>query len=112
MATDLHPALAPSRTRSQAGISKPKIFSNGMICYAYTAASWEPYTVKEVLSSPSWKVVMIDEYNALLRNKTWTLVPPVFGRNMIDCKWALKLKYKAYGSVDRHKARLAAKGFK
>jgi hypothetical protein len=111
-ATDLHLALAPRRTRSQAGISKPKIFSNGMVRYAYTTASWEPYTVKEALSSPSWKVMMIDEYNALLRNKTWTFVPSVFGCNMIDCKWVLKLKYRAYGSVDHHKARLAAKGFK
>jgi hypothetical protein len=55
---------------------------------------------------------MLDEYNALMRNKTWTLVPPAPGRNIIDCKWVYKAKYKADGTIDRHKARLVAKGFK
>jgi hypothetical protein len=52
------------------------------------------------------------EYDALMRNKTWHLVPPQAGRNLIDCKWVCKVKYKADGSLDRHKARLVAKGFK
>jgi hypothetical protein len=68
--------------------------------------------VQEAMSSPSWKVMMIDEYNALMRNKTWTLVTPAYSRNVIDCKWVFKLKYKADGLVDHHKARLVAKGFK
>jgi hypothetical protein len=55
---------------------------------------------------------MHDEYAALLRNKTWHLVPPQPGRNIIDCKWVYKVKHKADGSIDRHKARLVAKGFK
>jgi hypothetical protein len=71
----------------------------------------EPYTVQGALFSPNWKTAMVDEYNALLRNKTWTLVPPASGRNVIDCKWVFKLKYKANGSVDRQKARLVAKGY-
>jgi hypothetical protein len=141
MAPILNLAPAPPRTRSQAGITKPKIFSDGMVRYAYTAASGEPYTimealskpqifsdgmvcytyiaasgesytVKEAMSSPSWKAAMIDEYNALLRNKTWTLVPLDSGCNIIDCKCLFKLKYKADGSVHCHKACLVAKGFK
>jgi hypothetical protein len=55
---------------------------------------------------------MNDEYTALMRNKTWHLVPPQAGQNMIDCKWVFKVKHKTDGSVDRHKARLVAKGFK
>jgi hypothetical protein len=55
---------------------------------------------------------MIDEYNALLHNKTWHLVPPASRRNVIDCKWVFKLKYKQDGSVDRHKAHFVVKGFK
>jgi hypothetical protein len=55
---------------------------------------------------------MDEEYTALLRNKTWHLVPSQVGHNVIDCKWVYKIKHKTDGSVDRHKARLVAKGFK
>ena len=55
---------------------------------------------------------MQDEYDALLRNQTWHLVPPKEGRNLIDCKWVYKIKKKSDGTMDRFKARLVAKGFK
>jgi hypothetical protein len=55
---------------------------------------------------------MEDEYNALLHNKTWKLVPPQADRNLVDCKWVYKIKQKADGLIDCHKARLDAKGFK
>jgi hypothetical protein len=55
---------------------------------------------------------MEDEYGALMRNETWRLVPPQPRRNLIDCKWVYKVKHKADGSIDRHKAQLVAKGFK
>jgi histone deacetylase 1/2 len=52
------------------------------------------------------------EYNGLMQNKTWHLVPPVKGRNIIDSKWVFKVKRKADGTLDKYKARLVAKGFK
>jgi hypothetical protein len=55
---------------------------------------------------------MVDEYSALLHNKTWRLVPPQPGRNLINCKWVYKVKHKADGSIDRYKAQLVVKGFK
>ena len=61
---------------------------------------------------PHWREAMEQEYHALLRNKTWTLVPPPPRVNVIDCKWVFKIKHKSDGSVDRYKARLVAKGFK
>jgi histone deacetylase 1/2 len=55
---------------------------------------------------------MDNEYQALLKNKTWHLVPLPKGKNIIDCKWVFKVKRKADGTIDRYKARLVAKGFK
>jgi histone deacetylase 1/2 len=52
------------------------------------------------------------EYDALMKNKTWHLVPPTKGRNIIDCKWVWKVKRKADGTLDKYKARLVAKGYK
>jgi histone deacetylase 1/2 len=55
---------------------------------------------------------METEFTALQQNKTWRLVPPRPGVNIIDCKWVFKIKKKADGSIERYKARLVAKGFK
>lgn len=55
---------------------------------------------------------MEEEYHALLHNKTWRLVPPPSGVNIIDCKWVFKVKKHSDGSIERYKARLVAKGFK
>jgi hypothetical protein len=51
------------------------------------------------------------EFNALLQNQTWTLVPPRQANNLVGCKWVFKVKRKADGSIERYKAQLVAKGF-
>jgi hypothetical protein len=51
------------------------------------------------------------EYDALMKNKTWHLVPPKKGSNIIDCKWVFKIKYNVDGTLDKYKGRLVAKGF-
>jgi hypothetical protein len=55
---------------------------------------------------------MDEEFAALMSNKTWLLVPPTAGNNIIDCKWVYKVKRKSDGTIDMYKARLVAKGFK
>jgi histone deacetylase 1/2 len=64
------------------------------------------------LHDKNWKEAMDSEYTALMKNKTWHLVPPQKGNNVIDSKWVWKKKYKADGSLDKYKARLVAKGYK
>eukprot|EP00253_Pinus_taeda_P006635 PITA_06635 len=54
---------------------------------------------------------MQKEYDALIKNDTWKLVDPPLGTKPIGCKWVYKNKYKANGSLDKHKARLVEKGF-
>ena len=54
---------------------------------------------------------MQHEYQALLRNHTWSLVPPPPSAHIVGCRWIYKLKYLPNGSVERHKARLVAQGF-
>nr|CAN75274.1 hypothetical protein VITISV_043735 [Vitis vinifera] len=54
---------------------------------------------------------MQHEYQALLRNRTWSLVPPPSSAHIVGFRWIYKLKYLPNGSVERHKARLVAQGF-
>lgn len=53
---------------------------------------------------------MDEEYNALIRNKTWDLVYPPDNKNIVGCRWTYKLKRNQDGSIARYKARLVAKG--
>ena len=54
---------------------------------------------------------MHNEYQALIDNNTWSLVPKNETMNIIGCRWIFKLKFKSDGSIDRYKARLVAKGY-
>ena len=72
----------------------------------------EPRNVDEAFSDQKWISAMDVEHQALLKNKTWHLVPPPKGKNIIGCKWVYKVKCKADGSIDRYKAWLVAKGYK
>jgi histone deacetylase 1/2 len=100
------------RTRLRGGIHKPKVYTDGTVRYGCLTASGELQSLDEALNSRDWKLAMDAEYNALIDNKTWHLVPPKRGINVIDCKWVYKVKRKSDGSLDRYKARLVAKGFR
>ena len=54
---------------------------------------------------------MQKEYDAWIKNGTWKLVDLPLGKKPIGCKWVYKNKYKGNGSLDKHKAKLVAKGF-
>ena len=54
---------------------------------------------------------MLEEYNALIHQGTWSLVPLPPHKNLVGCKWVFKIKKNFDGSMARHKARLVAKGF-
>ena len=51
------------------------------------------------------------QYQALLKNNTWELVPAADNQHIVSNKRVYRVKYKADGSLDKYKARLVAKGF-
>lgn len=44
-------------------------------------------------------------------NNTWDVVKLPKGKKPIACQWVFKIKYRADGSIETHKAQLVAKGF-
>jgi hypothetical protein len=106
------PVLARPNTRLQQGIRKPKIYTDGTVRYGLFTSSGEPRNHQEALGDSRWKSAMDLEYDALIKNQTWHLVPSQRDANIINCKWVYKVKRKSDGSIDRYKAHLVAKGFK
>ncbi len=58
-----------------------------------------------------WEIAMHEEYNSLVVNNTWSLVPLPKDRKRISCKWVFKSKHGVDGEVECYKAKLVAKGF-
>lgn len=54
---------------------------------------------------------MEKEFNALVENNRWMLVPKDDSKNIVGNKWVFQVKRKFDGIVKRLKARLVAKGF-
>ena len=104
------PSTTPARTihtRSMSGISKPK---NPISLAAITSPCPIPRNPKDALSNPNWKNAMIDEYNALIENKTWVLVPRTSDMHVIRSMWIFRHKLRSDGSFERYKARLVGDG--
>ena len=91
------PPVSRPHTCLQSGIVKPKVYTYDTVRYANMCTAGEPNSVEEAMKSVKWKNAMQDEYDALQRNGTWTLVPPSRGMNLIDCKWVFKIKRRADG---------------
>ncbi|GAB2276096.1 hypothetical protein Dimus_039170 [Dionaea muscipula] len=63
-------------------------------------------------NSQCWKKAMNEEYDSLIKNNTWTLVPRPVKARVIDCKWIFKIKEGISKSDSiKYKARLVAKGY-
>ena len=71
----------------------------------------EPSNFEEAVKYKEWQDAMNDEMQALVNNKTWTLVPKNKEMKPIGSKWVYKLKRNSDGSISRYKARLVAKGY-
>jgi hypothetical protein len=97
----------PMQTRSKLGIFKPKTCYKAQLDYTLI----EPPSFKIATQISQWCQAMQDEYDALIRQGTWSLVPPPRNHNIVGCKWVYKLKTHSDGSLARYKARLVAKGF-
>jgi hypothetical protein len=78
------PPVERPHTWLQSGVTKPKKFTNGTIRYAYFCSTSEPSSTAKAFTDSRWKAAMDEEYDALIKNETWHLVPSSHGQNIID----------------------------
>ncbi|GJR07039.1 ribonuclease H-like domain-containing protein [Tanacetum coccineum] len=93
-------------TRSQLGIVKPidRLSLNTFSIFPIPKNSYD------ALKDSQWRTAMYDEYNALVKNGTWILVPRPTSVNMIRSIWLFKHKFHAEGTLSRYKAHLVVNG--
>eukprot|EP00253_Pinus_taeda_P032753 PITA_32753 len=54
---------------------------------------------------------MVDEYDSIIRNNVWDVVPRPKNKSVVSSHWIYKVKQVVDGSVEKHKARFCAHGF-
>jgi histone deacetylase 1/2 len=96
-------------TRAKAGILKP----NPKYALVSTAPAMSPLprSIREALKDDNWRQAMQLEFDALQRNKTWTLVPRPPGTQVITGKWVFKHKLHSDGTLECYKAQWMVRGF-
>jgi hypothetical protein len=71
-----------------------------------------PADYRSALANPHWRAAMQEEFQALIDNDTWTLIPhPPPRANIVSGKWVFKHKFHSYGTLSRYKARWVVRGY-
>ena len=47
---------------------------------------------------------MIQEYQLIMKNDVWDVVPRPEGKSVVTAKWVYKIKHIADGSIEKYKA--------
>jgi hypothetical protein len=97
------------RTRGKSGFSLPSRKLNFLA--TTSSISPLPRTYRVALADPNWSSAMGEEYQALIQNETWSLVPRPSQHNIVSGKWVFRHKHHSDGSLARYKARWVVRGF-
>ncbi|GJW94223.1 ribonuclease H-like domain-containing protein [Tanacetum coccineum] len=99
-------SVHPMVTRYRVGTNHP----TERLSLYISSVSPLPKSYRGAFNDSKWQNAMCDEYHALIKNKTWTLVPKPTNANIVRCMWLFRHKYHADGTLSRYKARLVANG--
>jgi hypothetical protein len=79
--------------------------------HLFLVQSSDPQSYGKDAGNPFWESAMQEEYNSLVENQTWDLVPLNSGRKLVRCRWVYRIKSATYGQISGYKSRLVATVF-
>jgi hypothetical protein len=71
----------------------------------------EPTCFEEAIQKKEWENAMIEEYQSIIKNDVWEIVPRQKSKDVVSSKWLFKIKHAADGSIEKYKERFVARGF-
>ena len=71
----------------------------------------EPSNFEEAVEKQVWKDVMHEDYQSIMKNDVWDVIPRLEGKSVVTSKWIYKIKHAADGSIEKYKAQFVARGF-
>lgn len=100
--------VAPRGTFKES--KRPQKFPSYVALMSHIIES-EPSSVEEASSQRVWRDAMAEEYQSIIKNDVWDIVPRPEGKSIVSSKWLFKIKYVADGSIEKYKSRFVARGF-
>ena len=61
----------------------------------------DPSSYEEVVENKEWKDAMIEEYQMIMKNNVWDIVPKPEGKSGVFSKWIYKIKHATNGSIEK-----------
>jgi hypothetical protein len=71
----------------------------------------EPTYFEEAIQRKEWADAMTEEYQSIMKNEVWEVVPRPNNKDGVSYRWLFKIKHAANGSIEKYKARIVAHGF-
>jgi hypothetical protein len=110
--TSLEPAM-PSIDADDSGRKRQRRLSSMLKDYylmesKVVAIEDDPTNFAKAMESydaEQWLKAMHEELDSISKNEVWDLIELSAGRKLVGCKWVLRKKYKADGSLNKYKAR-------
>ena len=53
----------------------------------------------------------MEEYESIVKNDVWEVVPRPTDKSIVGSRWIFKVKHAKNGSIEKYKAMFVAKGF-
>jgi hypothetical protein len=91
-------------------VKKPKPFSSYMSLMCDLVEK-EPTCFEEAIQKKEWADAMTEEYQSIIKNDVWEIVPKPKSKDVVSSKWIFKIKHATDGSIEKYKARFVARGF-
>jgi hypothetical protein len=98
----------PKGTTRQVKRPKPFFSYMALMC---DLLEKEPTCFEEAIQKKEWADAMTEEYQSIIKNDLWEIVPIPKSKDVVSSKWLFKIKHVVDGSIKKYKARFVARGF-
>ena len=63
----------------------------------------EPSSFQEEVQQPNWVDAMVEEYDTIVKNSAWEIVPRPVDKSVVGSRWIYKVKQATDGSIEKYK---------
>jgi hypothetical protein len=91
-------------------VKRPKPFSSYMALMCDLLEK-EPACLEEAIQKKEWADATTEEYQSIIKNDVWEIVPRPKSKDVVSSKWLFKIKHVVDGSIEKYKARFFTRDF-